>query len=228
MIKIYEDNGLPFYDSNWIRTRDYFTKTIEHDIKRLLWQANISWNIQQIESPCLIPDELVSNEYSADDVYKTQDFTLKPETTNASYEYAKYLLDHQLAKPPLCVWQASKSFRRENDQVSANVRLKEFYQLEFQCIYTKDTKKDYHDLLESLRNLVENLTNKKARIIESDRLPHYSESTIDIEVLMPNKWLEIMSSSKRNDVPFSWNDKKLLNTEFAFGLDRLVYAKENK
>lgn len=227
MIKIYEDNGLPFFDEKWIRDRQYIQDTLASTMTCLLRDANRSWDIRQIEAPCLIPAHLVSSEYTEDDIYISQDFYLKPETTSSSYEYANYLLEHQESKPPLCVWQASKSFRRENDQVTANVRLKEFYQLEFQCIYTEGTQKDYHELLEPLRALIAQLTGKEARIVESDRLPKYSQSTMDIEVKMPNKWLEVMSSSKRNDVQFKWNDKKLLNTEFAFGLDRLVYAKEH-
>lgn len=228
MIKIYESNGLPFFNATWIRNRQFIQDSLVNKLSNLLWEANRSWQIEQIEAPCMIPNELVSSEYSDEDVYRTQDLTLKPETTGSSYEYAKYLIENQLARPPLCIWQASKSFRRENDQVTANVRLKEFYQLEFQCIYTEDTKKDYHELLEEITALVEHLTHKEARLIESDRLPHYSTSTMDIEVKMPNKWLEVMSSSKRNDVPFEWNGKKLLNTEFAFGLDRLVYAAKPK
>lgn len=227
-MKIYTDNGLPFFDTSWINTRSYITQALETYLSDELWSVNRSWDIRQIEAPCMIPNEFVSSEYSDEDVYRTQDFTMKPETTSSSYEYARYLIDHQLAKPPLCIWQASKSFRRENDQVTANVRLKEFYQLEFQCIYTEDTKKDYHELLEGISKLIAHLTNKETRIVESDRLPHYSTSTMDIEVKMPNKWLEVMSSSKRNDVPFVWNEKKLLNTEFAFGLDRLVFATQVK
>ena len=69
---------------------------------------------------------------------------LRPETTPGSYAYAQHLLNtHSGYKPPLCVWQAGKSFRREQDQVTKNMRLKEFWQQEFQCIYSSDTLNDW-------------------------------------------------------------------------------------
>lgn len=226
MKKIYNDNGLPFYNASWIRDREYIKNVIADIMQDLLFKSNRSWDIHQIEAPTMIPNELVSTEYTDKDVYRTQDFTLKPETTGSSYQYAKYLLEHQIARPPLCIWQASKSYRRENDQVTANVHLKEFYQQEFQCIYTEDTKKDYFDLLEELNNKISWLLGTSNRTVLSDRLPHYSQSTWDIEAKTDHKWLEICSISKRTDVPFNWMDKKLLNTEFAFGLDRLTYVRQ--
>jgi len=225
MIKIYEDNGLPFVDSKWLRERNHIQNSLQAEVTRLLLEANHSWKVEQVEAPTMIPNELVSAEYKDNDVFRTQDFTMKPETTASSYEYAKYMLDHQTTKPPLCIWQASKSYRRENDQVSANVRLKEFYQQEFQCIYTEDTYKDYHELVEPLADYLSWLLGVETRVVPSDRLPSYSEKTLDIEVETPHKWLEVCSISKRTDVPFGWKDKNLLNTEFAFGLDRLTYAR---
>ena len=225
MIKIYEDNGLPFVDAYWLRERDYIQGSIGAEVARLLKDANPSWLVEQIEAPTMIPNHLVSAEYGEEDVFRTQDFTMKPETTNSSYEYANYLIEHQTIRPPLCVWQASKSYRRENDQVSTNVRLKEFYQQEFQCIYTSDTKKDYHELVQPLAIYLSWLLGVETRVVPSDRLPRYSEKTLDIEAKTTHKWLEVCSISKRTDVPFKWGDKALLNTEFAFGLDRLTYVR---
>jgi glycyl-tRNA synthetase len=228
MIKIYKDNGLPFFDAAWIRDRIYLQQVVVDEMTRLLTDANPAWQIHHIEAPTMIPNELVSAEYTDEDVFRTQDFTMKPETTNSSYAYAAYLLEHQAAKPPLCVWQTSKSYRRENDQVAANVRFKEFYQQEFQCIYTEDTKKDYHDLVDELAVALIRALGVETRVVPSDRLPKYSQVTIDIEVKTPHKWLEVCSISKRTDVPFEWNGRKLLNTEFAFGLDRLTYVKNKE
>jgi glycyl-tRNA synthetase (class II) len=64
-----------------------------------------------------------------------------------SYEYAKVLLNpHNKPKyqMPLVVRQHGKSFRREQDKTLENMRLKEFYQLEFQIIYSMSTDFDYH------------------------------------------------------------------------------------
>lgn len=226
MIKIYKENGLPFYDQNWIVTRQYLSTFVANTIQALLLEQNRAWIFEQIEAPSLIPKELVSKEYHAKDIYiSTDDLFLKPETTSSSYAYANYLLEHQRATPPLCVWQLSKSFRRENDQVSANVRLKEFYQQEFQCIVTEDTKNNYQDsVIQQLAITLEKVLGTETRVIVSDRLPSYSTKTLDIEAKTTHKWLEVMSCSIRTDVPFGWNGKKLINYEFAFGADRLVYV----
>lgn len=240
MKKIYNDNGLPFYTASWIRDRRYIESAIADTVSQFLRDKNPVWVFHQIEAPCLIPAMMISSEYDRSDVYITDMMDvdggsvpamgLKPETTASSYAYAEYLIAHQEAKPPLCVWQASKSFRRESDQVSANVRLKEFYQQEFQCIVTDDTKMDYQELAEPLAQAVAKLLGAKTRVVDSDRLPNYSQRTIDIEAKTPHKWLEICSISKRTDVPFAWTipntraEKNLINYELAFGLDRCVYV----
>lgn len=224
MRKIYKDNGLPFYDYEDIRDRGHITQILADRLRQQLLIENKAWAFHQIESPSLIPHDLVSKEYTPEDIYITQDYTLRPETTPASYAYAQYLLEHDESQPPLCVWQLAKSFRRENDQVSANVRLKEFYQLEFQCIFTEDTKNDYQKILTALAQTGGGITGLPVRIVPSDRLPHYSEKTLDIEVKTSHKWLEVCSSSVRTDVPFEWRGRRLKNVEFAFGIDRLIYA----
>lgn len=236
MLKIYNENGLPFFTADWIRDRGYVLGVVHDIVSVNLYGKNGAWRIHRIEAPSLIPTGYVSSEYDNKDVFRIWDenvapLTLRPETTASSYEYARYLLEHQEAKPPLCIWQASKSYRRENDQVSANVRLKEFYQQEFQCIVTEDTKMDYQELAQPIATEVAHLLGVETRVVESDRVPSYSQRTVDIEAKTPHKWLEVCSISKRTDVPFAWampntqTEKPLVNYEFAFGLDRLVYAK---
>lgn len=224
MIKIWDDNGLPFYSAVDIHNREHIVKTLTLEMMHILEEENKSWVIRQIESPILIPTEFVSSEYNKDDYFTTGQFHLRPETTAASYAFAAWLNSHQHFVPPSCILQSAKSFRRENDQVTKNMRFKEFYQLEFQCIYTEGTKNDYQTaLLEPLQKAVKALTGGlQTRVVESDRLPSYSLKTMDIEVDMGYKWLEVCSISLRNDVPFEWNGKKLLNCEVAFGTDRLT------
>jgi glycyl-tRNA synthetase (class II) len=48
---------------------------------------------------------------------------------------------------PIVVWQHGKSFRNEQDKTASNMRLKEFYQLEFQIIFSNTTQNDYHLLV---------------------------------------------------------------------------------
>lgn len=166
------------------------------------------------------------------------DLVLRPETTPSSYSYISHLLNsHPVTIPPFCVWQTGKSFRREQNQVTKNMRLKEFYQQEFQCVYTTDTLNDYHKVVqEPVRIMIEEMIHQPTRIVESDRLPSYSTSTVDVEAELNGNWMEICSISKRTDlqdtVTFQTKKgfvtKELEVLEIAIGLDRCVYAFEQK
>ena len=111
------------------------------------------------------------------------------------------------------------------------MRLKEFYQQEFQCIYAADTLNDYQEkVLEPVRAFMEKILGKPARLVESDRLPDYSLRTMDVEVDNGDKWMEVCSISKRTDFPqkVKFNnktaiEKDMLVLEIAIGLDRCVY-----
>jgi len=96
------------------------------------------------------------------------------------------------------------------------MRLKEFYQLEFQIIYGLTTANDYSEkLFPMVRELLEKVVAKPCRIEPSDRLPSYSSQTMDIVV--EDNDMEICSMSVRNDLP----GYKVL--EVAIGTDRLIY-----
>lgn len=70
------------------------------------------------------------------------------------------------------------------------MRLKEFWQLEFQCAYTADSGNDYHAAsLEPVRRMIAALIPLPTRIVPSDRLPTYSETTVDVEVDNGDKWI---------------------------------------
>lgn len=228
MKHIYNYNGLPLYTKEDIDKRNFFINTISEEIKHLLWDQNRAWDFHQIESCSLIPRELVNSNYTEDDVYFIDnDLALKPETTSASYIYAEMLLNNQ-KKLPLCVYQASKSFRKEQDQATKHCRFKEFYQLEFQCIYSEDTKNDYQlNIIHSLAEIISSVVGLNTRVVLSDRLPSYSLKTIDIEVFNGDKWMEVSSVSLRNDFtvqPIMKNKPvKCLVLEIAIGLDRLLY-----
>lgn len=229
MLKLLNTNGLVIWSENEIKYREYATERAFRVISEALLKENKAWNFHRIESSCLIDSNLVSSNYTEEDVFIVNDeLTLRPETTAVSYSYADHLLSSNKVMPPLCVWQMGKSFRNEKDQVSKNMRLKEFHQLEFQCIYTAETKNDYMEaLLESLKSLGKELTSFESRLIPSDRLPSYSEKTMDVEVANGDKWMEIMSVSLRNDfksdaiIGKSAKEYKVL--EIAIGIDRVVY-----
>ena len=175
----------------------------------------------------------MNQNYDYNDIFikNIDNLVLRPETTPSSYIYAQYLLNNNLIIPPFVVHQNGKSFRKEQINVLKNMRLKEFYQQEFQCIYSEDTLNDYQTkILETLRLLFEKVIGKPARIIESDRLPDYSLKTMDIEIDNGDKWMEIASISKRIDFPqkYKFNnknaiEKNLIVLEIAIGLDRCIY-----
>jgi hypothetical protein len=117
-----------------------------------------------------------------------------------------------------------------NDGASAaKLRFNEFYQLEFQCIYSKTSKADYlAAVLEPLKRATQIALNKPEDDVDISeaQAPWYSEKTLDINVKMrkPSEksgvdyyWKEVASISKRTDYG---PDHSVL--EIAFGLDRLV------
>ena len=236
MDSLYGINGLVFWTAEEIRFRRQFQDHFADTMSNILIDTNPAWRMIQTESPLLTPRPLINPNYTNDDIWVQQgdgNLVLRPETTPGSYVYAKHLLEsHSGVKPPFCVWQAGKSFRREQDQVTKNMRLKEFYQQEFQCFYTNDTANDYHSaVLEPVRKMIGQMVALPTRIVESDRLPSYSEITMDIEVDNGDKWMEVCSISRRTDFPIKAKfqtkkglvEKNLLVLEIAIGLDRCVY-----
>ena len=244
MQNIYNVNGLPFWSEAEIAERDHLMKVFALYIDEFLRKENAAWHMHRIEAPLLTPIELINPNYKDRDVYiaggdnriikSLTTFVMRPETTPGSYACAKWMLDGQHDKPPFVVWQAGKSFRKEQDQVTKNMRLKEFHQQEFQCLFTEDTKNDYMEvILPRLAVVFGSMLGRNVRVVESDRLPSYSKKTMDIEVELPHKWMEMASISLRTDFPgvFTYTTgkgaftKKILVLEIAIGLDRCVYAK---
>lgn len=245
MESLYNTNGLVFWTEEEIILRQYMIGHFYRSVKTILWKENPAWQFVQVEAPILMPVPLLNPNYTNEDVWfqgkhkeDTAWLALRPETTAGSYAFAQYLLNtHTGYKPPLCVWQAGKSFRREQDQVQKNMRLKEFYQQEFQCIYSSDTMNDYHSaVLEPVKKTLSDVIGLPARVVESDRLPSYSQITMDVEIDvsrfdLSKGWMEVCSISRRTDFPqkLSFHGKKgvtqrdALVLEIAIGLDRCLY-----
>ena len=245
MIKLYDTNGLMFWSQEEIKYRNYIKEVFADGMEKILKAENLAWQFIEIEAPLLMPRELMNSNYTDDDVWtqKPSSFkeitagdnhslVLRPETTPSSYIYAQSLLNSNYFKPPFVIYQSGKSFRREQDQVTKNMRLKEFYQQEFQCIYTSETLNDYQEkVLEPVRKMIEKVIYCPTRIVESDRLPSYSQRTMDIEADNGDKWMEICSISKRTDFPQKAKfqgkngvvEKEITVLEIAIGLDRCVY-----
>lgn len=224
-MKSIKNNGIVFYDEKDLFLRDYFVKLISLNLKNKLKEINKSIDFRQIESSILINKNDVNLEYFTEKeyVFETKNYCLRPETTKGSYAIANELINHYEAKLPLCIWQYGKSFRNEQDKTYKNIRLKEFYQLEFQLLYSNTTKADYPSIL---KQFIFELFKKEYNMLDvkmesSDRLPTYSLETTDIIV----NNLEICSMSLRND--FNENAANFNNFEIAIGLDRLLYLKNN-
>lgn len=219
---LYEFGGLRFWTEEEIELREMFAARAISVVKKTLLDMNPAWSFAQMEGPILTPRAIISPEYNDNDLFVTNHeaggefLCLRPETTQSSYAYARFLN----RKLPLCVYQKGKSFRRElNDgATAAKLRFNEFWQLEFQCIYSASTKADYREALKNhIANEISRFIRSPVCIDVSDRLPVYSESTIDIEAYSNDKFLEMASCSIRND--FS-EDTKVC--EIAIGLDRVA------
>jgi glycyl-tRNA synthetase len=226
--QLYGVNGLLFWGEEEINARKVVESRLVFVIQKTLKQMNRAWEFFQVEAPILTPRPFVNPNYTDGDMFSTDGTTkdgegndvqliARPETTMGSYAYAKYLLNphnEQKVRMPLVVWQHGKSFRREQDQPTKFMRLKEFHQLEFQCIYGLTTAMDYSEkLIPAVAGVLQHFCGE-TRIVPSDRLPDYSEQTLDIEHVASG--MELCSCSKRKD----FENAKVL--EIAVGTDRVV------
>lgn len=220
--------------------REHLIQYFSDEIRSHLISTNKAWDVRRVEAPTLVPAELISNAYTNSDVWMQECLSdnelvmvLRPETTSSSYVYMQHILsNHSKTRLPLCVWQAGKSYRREQDQPVRHVRLKEFWQQEFQCAYSADSGNDYYsNSLEFIRHMIGSVIHLPTRLVPSDRLPTYSQITMDIEVDNGDKWMEICSISKRTDFPGPTKpqrrgaaaEQEVVVLEIAIGLDRCIY-----
>lgn len=222
---LYKFGGLRFWSERQIMLREQAVQRISHVVTATLSGVNPSWTFVRCEGPQITPLNFVADGYGDDDVWMLSaplgegGACLRPETTASSYLFADKHISAGRGKLPLCVWQAGKSFRREqNDGASASkLRFYEFWQLEFQCIYAEGTKANYRErLIPEIQSEIAAITGLDSRVVPSDRLPAYSEATDDVEVFFKKKWIEMCSISTRTDNP------RGPVLEVAVGLDRIV------
>ena len=241
MLNLFNVNSLVHWEEREINMRDHMVRFFSEEVRNFLRSANPAWDVRRVEAPALTPRTLVSDAYTNADIWVQEQLTetdaplvLRPETTPSTYAYMRHILsNHSRTRLPLCVWQAGRSYRREQEQPTKHMRLKEFWQLEFQCAYTADSGNDYHAAsLEPVRRMIAALIPLPTRIVPSDRLPAYSETTVDVEVDNGDKWMEVCSISRRTDFPERYRtqprkgpavEQDVLVLEIAIGLDRCVY-----
>lgn len=223
MESLYEKNGLIFWTQEEIKLRRMFEDYFSAEILKSLREQNPAFQLIQVEAPLLTPRELINKGYTDDDIYAFEDLALRPETTMGSFVYAKHIMsgyNEIKQKPPVIVFQHGKSFRREQDQSTKFMRLKEFYQLEFQVIFGLTTANDYSaKLYNDVKNAIQRMIGD-CRMEPSDRLPDYSEETTDIICI--ESGMEVCSMSKRKDL----EGYKVI--EIAIGTDRCIYNFKNK
>jgi glycyl-tRNA synthetase len=241
VLNLFNVNSLVHWEEREINMRDHMVRFFSEEVRTFLRSVNPAWDVRRVEAPALTPRALISDAYSNADIWVQEQLSetdpplvLRPETTPSSYVYMQHILgNHSRTRLPLCVWQAGRSYRREQEQPTKHMRLKEFWQLEFQCAYTADSGNDYHAAsLEPVRRMIASLIPLPTRIVPSDRLPAYSQTTVDVEVDNGDKWMEVCSISRRTDFPerYRTQPKKgpavehdVLVLEIAIGLDRCVY-----
>jgi len=171
--------------------------------------------LERVETPCLLPASVLQSHINAgfDLIPAKEGHYLRPETTAGTFEAFRQDWPHknQWAKVlPLCYWQAGKSFRDEKKgetMRASKLRLREFWQMEFQLFCLPDTKADYiKAALDAL------LARYGGSYVPADELPHYSRRTLDWVM----RDLEVAGCSVRTDF------EGLEVHEVAIGLDRLV------
>jgi glycyl-tRNA synthetase len=248
-----EVGGLRFWRQDEIRLRNRIKDALTDVVQTTLLDMNQMWRFEEVDTPVIMPTALLSCQDHIDDVFVLkssiagQPHCLRAETTPGSYAIAEHLLVSTGMKAPFCVYTAGQSFRQEKSDgaTAAKLRFNAFYQLEFQCIYTKPFVDDAgkqqgthapipENLRYALRDAVAKLTGLETRLIASDRLPGYAEETIDIEVNWRSpttdvkEWKEVCSTSIRTDFPEIPSQKTYRVFEVAFGLDRLICVTQDK
>lgn len=223
MENLYEKNGLLFWTEQEIKLRQMFQEYFSQEIINCLKKQNAAFSMIQVEAPLLTPKSFINKNYTDEDIWSFEDVALRPETTMGSFACAKHILsgyNEIKQKLPVVIFQHGKSFRREQDQPTKFMRLKEFYQLEFQIIYSLSTANDYSIqlypiVLKAISNMI-----GECKLEASDRLPDYSEETMDIVCVKSE--MEVCSMSKRKDL----EGYKVI--EIAIGTDRCIFNFQNK
>lgn len=218
-------NATVWWNEREIEYRDTLIRNIYQIVKDTLLDMNRAIKFKRVETPILTPPEALPGHIEAGwDKHwlKTEHGVLRPETTAGTYEAFKQLfvdntpqqhLDKMLQKVlPICLWQAGLSFRNEAKPQSmrtTRLRLRQFYQLEFQIFAAQSTGADY---LSAVMDSLIKAYGGESVIVPEDDLSHYSKRTIDWEI----DGIEAGGLSIRTD----WEYGKVY--EISLGLDRLV------
>jgi hypothetical protein len=161
----------------------------------------------------LKPPKAIIEKYKQESGWKTYQ--------EGSYSFAQTMLKRG-EKPPFVIWQHGKSFRREQNKTKKHMRLKEFYQLEFQIFYDEalpHPKINAKKLIKEVKDEIQDYIGR-CRVVDA-KPPHYAEWTKDIE--RSKNSVEIASISERNDFKGPSDDINIKVLEIAIGTDRVVF-----
>lgn len=232
--------GLRTWTEQEIFLRDHAISLISKNMEARMRDLNAAWRFMRVETPVIIPRGDINAAYDVDDFFSIENviadenIALRPETTKGSYLAAIDIMQSGEAKLPLCVWQAGLSFRTETNDgaTAAKLRFNQFWQLEFQMLYSDTTHADVPAVArraayDAIRLF---LGNAACTTETSDRLPAYSRETIDI--MAPwyggadgmRSMMEVASTSRRMDFEMKGRTG-IACLEIAIGLDRLVAIK---
>ena len=215
-------NGFVLHSDHDIRIRGFLIEDISRRLEEGFKKLNRAVNFIRIETPCVVPDHVVEQHqksdfpvWSVDNKDHVGKLFLRPETTRGTYEAFHMLFPqaNNLRKQlPLCLWQAGKSFRIEQDKAFRNLRFKEFYQLEFQLAYGEGTAANYHAAAISIMSdILRRIYSNIGIVITGAETPFYSKETTDLFIGDH----EVVAISSRTDFEHPV-------VEIACGLDRLV------
>ena len=210
-------NATIMWNEQEIEEREALVRVIPAIIKGVWTELNAAVKMIRVEMPCICSTEDFASHMGEGFpimlLHNPPHTMLRPETTASTIKALEimYPNHNQVTKQlPLCLWQVGKSFRNEENSGtmrSTKLRLREFYQLEFQLFTQDGTKAPY---LNSAMNALR--TRFGGDFVKAD-CPHYSDLTIDWEL----DGIEVASCSVRND----WEPGNIF--EVSIGLDRLVH-----
>jgi glycyl-tRNA synthetase (class II) len=222
--------GFVLYNETDLKARSTIVEIFGHNLHRELTQLNRAVRFTQIETPMLTHREaLKGHEETGFDLVKASfakhglsEMYLRPETTFGTYAAFRALwpMEPERKKQmPICLWQYGKSFRDEQSRPMAELRFKEFYQLEYQLFFSRDTKADYFKACTfATAQAVHSVTGKETQqmdVLGAD-LAHYSARTTDMYVLAGETAIEVAAISERRDF------EGAQVVEVSVGLDRLT------
>jgi glycyl-tRNA synthetase len=135
---------------------------------------------------------------------------LRPESAQGIYVNFKNVLETARQKVPFGIAQIGKAFRNEINTKNFLFRTREFEQYEMQYFVKPGTEMEWFDYWKEQRwNFYTELGMKpeNMRFKIHDKLAHYANKAVDIEVQFPFGWGEIEGIHSRTDFDLSAHQK---------------------